>query len=52
LRGFVDWQAIGRTKKSACRRKDYQPHTGRDHGIKQVQAIANIIPKIFGRVVH
>src|SRR4029077_2838119 len=33
LRGFVDWQSIGRTKKGACRRKDDPPHTTRDHGI-------------------
>src|SRR4029077_4070359 len=39
LRGFVDWQAIGRTKKSACRRKDDPPHTNRDHGIEQIQSI-------------
>jgi len=52
LRGFVDWQAIRRTKKGACRRKDDPPHTSRDHGIEQIQSIANIVAKIFGRVLH
>src|SRR4029453_2986536 len=41
LRGFVDWQAIRRTKKGACRRKDDPPHTSRDHGIEQIQSIAD-----------
>src|SRR3954462_11321005 len=45
LRGFVDWQAIGRTKKSAGRRKDDAPHTSRDYGVEQIQSIANVVAK-------
>src|SRR6478735_5604157 len=52
LRGFINWQAIGRTKKSARRRKDDPTHPSRKHGIEQIQPIANIIPKIFRRVLH
>jgi hypothetical protein len=52
LRGFVDWQAIGRTEKRACRRKDDPPDISRDHGIEQIQSIANVVPKILGRVLH
>ena len=33
LRGFVDWQAIGRAKKSACGRKDNPPDISRYHRI-------------------
>src|SRR6266487_4451247 len=52
LRGFVDWQAIWRTKKGACRRKDDPPHTSRDHGIEQIQSVANVVAEIFRRVLH
>src|SRR5215831_824215 len=46
LHRFVDWQPIGRPKNSAGRRKDDPPDISRDHGIEQIQSIANVIPKI------
>ena len=50
--GFVDWQAIRRAEDGAGRRKHHPPDAGCDHGVEQVQSVGNVVPKIFGRIVH
>src|SRR4029453_17865342 len=49
LGGFVDWHPIRRTKNRARRREDDPPDVSRDHGVEQIQSMANVIRKFFGR---
>ena len=51
-RSFVDWQPLGHPENRAGRGKNDSLYSRCHHGIQQVQAVGNVVAKIFGWIAH